>query len=94
MPGRRQEHPLREVDSLQRLLGRACQLGEDVEVVDRQPVQRQQLGVELPRDGRVSAQEVDPRLELYASQISYLTTQASSCIFIDCSTIEHTNTSI
>ena len=93
-PGGRQQDAFDKVDPPQRPLRRARDLGQHVEVVDRQPVHGQQLGVELPRDGRVSAQEVDPRRELYASQIRYLTSQPFSCTLLECSTIERTNISI
>ena len=62
----REQHSLREVDALQRTLWSACKRGEHIEVVDREPVRGQELRVELPRHGRVRAQEVDPGLELYA----------------------------
>src|SRR5262245_47255136 len=74
--GGRQEHALREVDALQRLLGRPRELREHVEVVDGQPVRGEQLGVELPRRDGMRPQEVGPRLQQNLLYLSYLTTQS------------------
>jgi hypothetical protein len=49
------------------VLGPTPELCKNVEVVQRQPVRLEQLGIELACNGGVRPQEADPRLKVGAS---------------------------
>jgi len=61
-----QHDALREVNATHHLIGRTRDVQQHLIVVDRQPVIGDELAVELARDRRVRAQEVDERSHLDA----------------------------